>query len=662
MANNGVLGGGGYQGRYLEFAWELVSQDITSNTSTIYWRVTVVGGINSYYFHYRDYADAFGEVLVNSASRTQRYKGDLNNGYKTIQHDVNGNASFGAHVVAAVYTSSVNEDVSTSWSLPTIPRQANITNVINNFNDEEDPWFDYTNPANWELKAWLEPNPTGPHLCERSFRGTGGRYTWALTDAERKQLRQACKGNSCKIRIGLYSNGTTWASYHDRTFIIKDPMPIVATPTWKSTNLTALADNTTVIKGYSNVTVTVPAATPVKEATIKQYKVICGNIVQTRATYGGFNLENVSDSIIKCYVEDSRGNTVEKILNITNYKLYEPPVITSLSLSRSVGGIGTNVTLSYKGIFWNNIFGKASNGVTAQYYYKEQGAGTWIQGSTTIPPKVFRSDEFEGEFEIKGDLEANGFDAGKNYDFKLVVTDKLVSVRKTTILTTGKPNMSIHRNGVAFGAFYDSNVGGILQAEGRNIANFTYSTDEQWTGNYWIDGRKIYQKSFNIGALPNNQKKQINHNIDNFNTLISIKSSWFDTYDNFWFFDFRRDASDVKIQFIVNSNQIEVCGIGTDWSVRTNNCVCTLYYTKDDVEEDEKEEEVNSDKSTLQSYYDQMKNLNQNDYTESSWENFSIVLSDTKDILDNPRATQDTVDGAYKALLMAYLGLRKKPN
>ena len=32
--------------------------------------------------------------------------------------------------------------------------------------------FDYTNPANWELKAWLEPNPSGPHLCERTFRHT----------------------------------------------------------------------------------------------------------------------------------------------------------------------------------------------------------------------------------------------------------------------------------------------------------------------------------------------------------------------------------------------------------------------------------------------------------------------------------------------------------
>ncbi|WP_286077253.1 hypothetical protein [Thomasclavelia cocleata] len=500
MATSGVLGGGGYQGRYLEFAWSLVSQDIAGNTSTIYWRVTVVGGSSSYYYHHRDYADAFGEVLVNSNSRTKRYKGDLANGYKTIQHDINGYADFSAHIIAAVYTSSVNEDVSTSWALPLIPRQANITNLPASFNDEENPWFDYTNPANWELKAWLEPNPNGPHLCERTFKHTGGKYTWDLSEAERKQLRQACKGNSCTIRIGLYSNGTTWASYHDRTFIIKDPMPIAGTPTWENTNYLNLIDNKTVIKDYSTLVVRVPEATPVKEATIKQYKVVVGDKIVTKTTWGTFEIKNVNDSIIKVYVEDSRGNTVEKILNISSYKQYTSPVITTLSLERTKGGIGSNATLSYKGIFWNNNFGKASNGVTAQYYYKEQGAGTWIQGSTAIPPKVFRSDEFNGEYEIRGDLEANGFDVGKNYDFKLVVTDKLASVEKTTILSSGIPNMAIHRNGVAFGAFYNPEVGGPLQVEGKDITkimNDLYKWEMIGYGNAGKDTTIRIEKPFN---------------------------------------------------------------------------------------------------------------------------------------------------------------------
>lgn len=480
MANSGVLGGGGYQGRYLEFAWQLVSQDIASNTSYIYWRVTVVGGSSSYYYHYRDYADAFGAVLVNSNSRTKRYKGNLADGYRTIQHDANGNASFGAHVVAAIYSSSVNEDVSTSWSLPTIARQANITNSIVSFNDEENPWFDYSNPGNWSCRAWLEPNPSGPHYAERTVTGTGGRYTWSLTDAERKQLRQACKGNSCTIRIGLYSNGTTWASWHDRTYTIKNPMPTVGTPTWKSTNHLDLADTDTVIKGYSNVAVTVPAATPAKEATIKQYKVIIGDKIASSTAPGVFNLENINDSIIKVYVEDSRGNTVEKILNIRNFINYYPPMLKNLFLERAKGGIGTNVILKFSGSWWRAIFGKVSNFLNVQYFYKEQGSGTdWIQGTTNIYSGIFSGDDFNWEFEIAGDLGANGFNAGKNYDIKLVATDKLANAEKTTILTNGIPNMAIHRNGVAFGGFYDPNVGGPLQLEGKNILDYFYPVGAQ---------------------------------------------------------------------------------------------------------------------------------------------------------------------------------------
>lgn len=465
MATGGSIGNGGYQGRYIEFAWSLQSQDIQNNCSTIYWRVTVVGGSSSFYYHYRDYCDAFGEVLVNSNSRTKRYCGDLANGYKTIYHDANGNASFGAHVIAAVYTSTTNEDVSGSWSLPTIARQANITNVINNFNDEENPWFDYSNPGNWTCKAWLEPNPGGPHYAERTVTGTGGRYTWNLSDAERKQLRHACKGNSCTIRIGLYSNGTTWASYHDRQFSIKNPDPVVSTPSWVSTNLAALADTSTVIKGCSNIRVTVQKATPVKESTITQYKVVCGTKEKTGDVAGDFDLENVDASIIHVYVTDSRGNVVEKILNISKFIEYVKPVITELGFERGSGGIGTQVNMTYKGTMWVGNFGMISNDLTTQYFYKEQGSSTWVTGVTAINPTAAAN--FSKTTSIRGDLAALGFDAGKNYDFKIIVTDKINQVEKLGILSSGIPTTAYHPDGFCVGGFYDENEGGPFQIEGK---------------------------------------------------------------------------------------------------------------------------------------------------------------------------------------------------
>lgn len=488
MANSGVLGGGGYQGRYLEYAFSLVSQDVQTGRSRIYERVTVVGGSSSYYYHYKDYCDAGGKVLVNSNARTKRYKGDLYNGYRTIQHDANGNASFSAHIIAAIYSSSINEDLTMSWSLPNIPRQAKITNSPTSFNDEENPWFDYSNPANWQLKAWLEPNPNGPHLCQRTFRGTGGKYTWDLTEAERKQLRQACKGNSCKIRIGLYSNGETWASYHDRTFTIKDPNPTAGNATWKSTNLTDLTLSDAIVKGYSNVSVTVEKATPVKEAAIKQYKVIIGDKVASSVEPGVFNFDNVSESIIRVFVEDSRGNTVEKILNIQTVFDYTAPVFTSLSLERTKGGIGTNTVLTFSGNWWNRAFNKASNSINFQYFYKKQGSSSeWIQGSANINPSSFTGDKFENSAEIAGDLGAHGFNAGENFDIKIIATDRITNTEKSMILTSGIPNMAVHHNGVAFGGFYNEEIGGKIQISGYRVPL-----------TYIISGSKVFNVNDNL--------------------------------------------------------------------------------------------------------------------------------------------------------------------
>lgn len=49
-----------------------------------------------------------------------------------------------------------------------------------------------------------------------------------------------------------------------------------------------------------------------------------------------------------------------------------------------------------------------------------------------------------------------------------------------------------------------------------------YSTEEQWTGRRWIDGKKIYQKTVDIGALPNNARKDVPHGIANLERTISV--------------------------------------------------------------------------------------------------------------------------------------------
>jgi len=50
-----------------------------------------------------------------------------------------------------------------------------------------------------------------------------------------------------------------------------------------------------------------------------------------------------------------------------------------------------------------------------------------------------------------------------------------------------------------------------------------YSTDETFTGMYWIDGKKIYRKVVDCGTLPNAAQKNVPHNISNLDQVITIK-------------------------------------------------------------------------------------------------------------------------------------------
>lgn len=70
---------------------------------------------------------------------------------------------------------------------------------------------------------------------------------------------------------------------------------------------------------------------------------------------------------------------------------------------------------------------------------------------------------------------------------------------------------------------------------------------------------------------------------------------------------------------------------------------------------------VDSNKSSLQKTYDSYKDIDQNLYTEATYEPFAVALEKAKTVLDDPEATQTTVDDTNRELLMAYVALRLKP-
>ena len=102
----------------------------------------------------------------------------------------------------------------------------------------------------------------------------------------------------------------------------------------------------------------------------------------------------------------------------------------------------------------------------------------------------------------------------------------------------------------------------------RKDTFFQYSTEEQFTGEYWLDGKKIYQKSYNLGTI--NAFRKI-ENIANFDRNIR--------------YEFSMKANDKISGMNGNSSTDLFVTTGGDVYINTNgnaryDVVLTLWYTK----------------------------------------------------------------------------------
>lgn len=127
--------------------------------------------------------------------------------------------------------------------------------------------------------------------------------------------------------------------------------------------------------------------------------------------------------------------------------------------------------------------------------------------------------------------------------------------------------------GVKIGDNMDIDENGVLT---HKVVN--YSASEQETGIKWIDGKTVYSKTINFGALPNSTTKNVAHGISNLGLVVDFSG----------------------VAFAVNGNQIaplpyagasewttEINITDTNISIKTqrdlsglNDSYITLMYTK----------------------------------------------------------------------------------
>ena len=107
----------------------------------------------------------------------------------------------------------------------------------------------------------------------------------------------------------------------------------------------------------------------------------------------------------------------------------------------------------------------------------------------------------------------------------------------------------------------------------------SYSTNEMETNAKWIDGKTIYKKTVNFGALPNATSKQVAHGITNLYRVIEIVGWAYRSGDGTSFPLPATSASATgAITVTATATDINV-STGTDRSNIAESYI-TLYYTK----------------------------------------------------------------------------------
>ena len=241
MASSGSFNTNAYGDRYLTFNWSVASQDIANNRTTINYNLVGAGGGTGNWYKAGNFKIVINGTTVYETSQDDRitlYNGTVvTSGQFTIGHDGSGAKSFSASAEAGIYTYARNVSGSGSWSLPTIPRQANLTSAPD-FNDEANPTINYSNPAGnnvSSLDACISLTGARDDISYRAVSKTGSSYTFNLTTAERNVLRNACT-NSNTLSVIFYLRtvigGNTFHSTITKTMTI-----VNGNPTFSASNV-----------------------------------------------------------------------------------------------------------------------------------------------------------------------------------------------------------------------------------------------------------------------------------------------------------------------------------------------------------------------------------------------------------------------------------------
>ena len=625
FATNGNLGtlSGDWKTTYT-VTWSLANQSTENNESYIDLTATFYTGnsttIASSYSNFK----LDGETIYSGAY-TKKGAGNIFVKTKRITIKHNDDGSFPGRTVTFStndYIMGSQSDSGTISDVPDIPRKANILTAPN-FNDEQNPTITYENKAGnsvTTLQACISLTGEKSDIAYRDINKTGTlSYTFNLTDAERKILRQATTTNSRTVYFFIRTviGGVTYTSKSSaKTFSIINADPDFTNFEFKDINEKTIAltgNNQDVILGYSNVEVTIPVANKAvakKEATMTKYRFnsLEANYSETQDVTIISN--GVTSGDFSVYAIDSRGNSKRKDKSAVNVINYTPLQKGNITIKRE-NGVSENVVLEFDATIDLVDFGAQTNSITsAQYRYKIASETKWSE-LENITVQVDNEGKITFNNLIKGDTERLGFNINNAYSIEVYIKDELSEIKYTVNLGSGIPHIAYAKNGISIMGAYDESVGGLFQVGGKklNIPNVyntysdsqtdaysceyvnkiieeskikLYSTKEQIVGT-WFDGRPLYEKTITfISGLSSSSTNAFAHGISNAD-MVLVENAWLfntATYISYHLPITLYNSSTAEDKLSIKADRTNITfNVGTGWGEGWKKIII-LRYTK----------------------------------------------------------------------------------
>ena len=507
MASSGRVNTNAYDGRYVAFIWNVTSQNIKANTSTISWRLEGdgTGGSASWYK-----AGAFKVVIdgttVYSTSQDDRitlYDGTVvASGNYTFNHNSQGEKSFSVSIQAAIYTYAVNCTGSGSFSLPTISRISDIT-AVNGANISDDLSVNYTEyVASYTNTLIIKRGSTTLQTITDYQTGAAFKLSSSalnniytnVTDAKKVTL-----SFSLKTYDGSTLLGTSDAV--NKALNIDNSNPTIAGVTYKDSNATTTAitsDDQYIIRNKSTLRVTATNLAAINGATLASISVSGGGLSGSRSLSGTtdasevFNLGTVNQSgdfTLTVTLTDSRGYTAKKNIKVRVYD-YSAPIATISAQRVDNYYTTTNVTVNAQ---IASLGGNNALAITAQYKKTTEssyGDPVTIENRTKT---------------------ALSLDNNYAWDLRITVSDRLASTVYNLTIGRGLPVLFLDRVKSSVGVNCFPKNDGSFEVNGVDILKelFYFAGDKYDVVGRIVDNGYITTNSTVINftmTLPKNMK------------------------------------------------------------------------------------------------------------------------------------------------------------